>query len=103
MDVEINEIIIIQESLDITPDSVTLYTDSQVVLGYINNTTRLFYYEVSNRVDRIRSLFTPSDWRYVSNNHNAADLATRSVHLSNLQDSVCLNGPKFLYSSKKEF
>lgn len=56
---------------------------------------------MSNRVDRIRSLSTPSDWRYVSTNHNPADLATRSVHSSKLLDSMWLNGPKFLHSSEK--
>ncbi|XP_062582952.1 uncharacterized protein LOC134244713 [Saccostrea cucullata] len=56
----------VQESLDIRPDSVNYYTDSQVVLGYINNTTRRFYTFFSNRVDQIRSLSTPSDWSYVN-------------------------------------
>ena len=56
---------------------------------------------MSNRVDRIRSLPTPSDWRYVSTNHNPADLGTGSVHSSKLQDSMWLNGPKFLHSSEE--
>lgn len=56
MAIEIHEII--RESLDIKPDSVKFYTDSQVVLGYINNTTRRFYMYVSIRVDQIRSHLT---------------------------------------------
>ncbi|XP_062611017.1 uncharacterized protein LOC134272834, partial [Saccostrea cucullata] len=98
MAVEIHETV--QESLDIRPGSVKYYTDSQVVLGYINNTTRRFYTYVSNRVDQIRSLSTPSDWSYVNTKHNPADLATRSVPSSKLQDSMWLNGPKFLQNSE---
>ncbi|XP_062603957.1 uncharacterized protein LOC134265758 [Saccostrea cucullata] len=101
MAVEISETV--QESLDIRPDSVEYYTDSQVVLGDINNTTRRFYTYVSNRVDQIRSLSTPSDWSYVNTKHNPADLATRSVPSSKLQDSMWLNGPKFLQNSEEHF
>lgn len=99
MAIEIHEII--RESLDIKPDSVKFYTDSQVVLGYINNTTRRFYMYVSNRVDQIRSKSNPSDWRYVNTKHNPADLATRSIPSSKLQDSMWLNGPEFLQSSEE--
>lgn len=56
MAIEIHEII--RESLDIKPGSVKFYTDSQVVLGYINNTTRRTYMYVSIRVDQIRSHLT---------------------------------------------
>lgn len=99
MAIEIHEII--RESLDIKPDSVQFYTDSQVVLGYINNTTRRFYTYVSNRVDQIRSRSSPSDLRYVNTKHNPAYLATRSIPSSKLQDSMWLNGPKFLQSSEE--
>lgn len=99
MAIEIHEII--RESLDIKPDSVKFYTDSQVVLGYINNTTRRFYTYVSNRVDQIRSKSKPSDWRYVNTKHNPADLATRSIPSSKLQDRMWLNGPEFLQSSEE--
>ena len=51
---------------------------------------------MSCRVDRIRSLSSPVDWRYVNTKHNPADLATRWVSSSKLQDSMWLNGPNFL-------
>lgn len=86
MAIEIHEII--RESLNIKPDSVKFYTDSQVVLGYINNTTRRFYTYVSNRVDQIRSKSNPSDWRYVNTKHNRVYLATRSIPSSKLQESM---------------
>ncbi|XP_037572307.1 uncharacterized protein LOC119454449 [Dermacentor silvarum] len=39
----------ILRELDFQPNSVTFYTDSKVVLGYIHNETRRFYVYVANR------------------------------------------------------
>lgn len=46
--VEVVEIII--KELDLKLDTITFYTDSKVVLGYIHNQTRRFYVYVNNRV-----------------------------------------------------
>ncbi|KAK3735289.1 hypothetical protein QZH41_010582, partial [Actinostola sp. cb2023] len=51
--------LLITEELDVCPDSVTYYTDSRVVLGYLSNETRRFYVYVSNRVEQIRKSSTP--------------------------------------------
>nr|XP_034311351.1 uncharacterized protein LOC117684215 [Crassostrea gigas] len=74
----------------------TFYTDSKVVLGYIQNDTRRFYTYVANRVERIRASTRPQQWRYVSTNHNPADQATRYVAASKMQDNPWLEGPAFL-------
>ena len=74
-------------------DRVTLFTDSKVVLGYINNETKRFYVYVRNRVDRIRLLTKPNQWNYVPTNLNPADEATRSIPAGNLRNSLWLNGP----------
>lgn len=39
------------------------WTDSKVVLGYINNDARRFHVFVANRIQRIRSSTEPSQWR----------------------------------------
>ena len=49
---------LVHEELEQKLDSVTCYSDSKVVLGYISNESRLFYVYVSNRVERIRQLYT---------------------------------------------
>lgn len=58
---------------------VTFFTDSKVVLGYINNETKRFYVYVRNRVDSIRRLTHPSQWNYIPTNLSPADDATRSI------------------------
>ena len=70
--------------------------DSKVVLGYIANESRQFYVYVANRVQLIRSLSTPEQWRYVESEQNPADLATRRVPTNKLMESSWLKGPEFL-------
>ena len=74
MGVELSELT--TEELERKSDSVTFYSDSKVVLGYITNDSRRFYVYVSNRVERIRRTSAPQQWRYVSTQQNPADLAT---------------------------
>ena len=67
-----------------------------MVLGYIANESRRFYVYVANRVQIIRSLSTPEQWRYVESEHNPADLATRGVTPSKIMETSWLAGPDIL-------
>ena len=80
-------------------DQVTYYTDSKVVLGYLQNDSRRFYVYVANRVQLIRRLTSPSQWRYIDTTQNPADLATRRLTASNLMNSDWIKGPHFLRNS----
>ena len=84
------------KEIDMEIDQVTYYTDSKVVLGYLQNDSRRFYVYVANRVQLIRRLTSPSQWRYIDTTQNPADLATRRLTASNLMDSDWIKGPHFL-------
>ena len=84
------------KEIDIEIADVANYTDSKVVLGYIANESRRFYVYVANRVQIIRSLSTPEQWRYVESEHNPADLATRGVTPSKIMETSWPPGPDFL-------
>ncbi|XP_076874397.1 uncharacterized protein LOC143524681 [Brachyhypopomus gauderio] len=90
---------VIRADIDIEFDKVTFFTDSKIVLGYINNEKRRFYVFVSNRVQRIRRSSQPSQWCYVSSDQNPADLATRGVPAADLKETTWLTGPAFLLQS----
>ena len=92
--IEITEFIMEEQA--IKPHSITYYSDSKVVLGYIANETRRFYVCVGNRVERIRKSSSPEEWRYVPMHLNPADCATRSVKANELDNSMWLSGPNFL-------
>lgn len=98
MAVEMAEVV--TEEIDLPLDSVTFFTDSKVVLGYICNQSRRFYVYVNNRVQRIRQSTTPEQWRYVPTDLNPADYGSRSVPASQLGNTSWLTGPSFLLSPK---
>ena len=97
--VEITDFII--ANLDLVVDRISYYTDSKVVLGYIHNQSRRFYIYVGNRVERIRRSSNPDQWTHVPTDKNPADLATRSVPASQMQESKWLLGPTFLLDGQE--
>lgn len=73
------------------------WTDSKVVLGYINNEARRFHVFVANRIQQIRSSSEPSQWRYVASDENPADHASRGLSTKELMKSNWFTGPSFLW------
>lgn len=53
------------------------WTDSRVVLAYINNESRRFHLFVANRVQFIRECTAPGQWHYVDTKENLADCSSR--------------------------
>ena len=77
------------------------WTDSQVVLGYINTEARRFHIYVANRVHQIRNQTEPAQWRYKNTGDNHADDASRRISPEELiSQSKWLSGPDFLWNSE---
>ena len=75
------------------------WTDSQVVLGYISNDARRFHTYVANRVQQIRDLTSPKQWKYVDTKENPADDASRGLSAKDLVNNTrWWNGPSFLWN-----
>ncbi len=89
----------LKKELDIGIHKVTFYKDSKVVLGYIKNDIRRFHIYVANRVQAIRNMSEPDQWRYIDTSTNPADLATRGITVKALLESNWLQGPPFLWES----
>ena len=88
----------ITDYLDRNLDAKYFYSDSKIVLGYIHNEKRRFHVYVSNRVDRIRLSTEPAQWHHVPTDRNPADLATRGLELTDINESTWLSGPDCLYN-----
>ncbi|XP_061923831.1 uncharacterized protein LOC133663402 isoform X2 [Entelurus aequoreus] len=97
MSVEMAEVI--SDDIDHQIDKIGFYTDSKVILGYINNQSRRFYVYVNNRVRRIRESTTPEQWHFVATDQNPADHGSRAVPASELQKTSWFTGPAFLQCS----
>ena len=72
------------------------WTDSKVVLGYIQNDARKFHVFVSNRVQTIRNSSRSDQWFYVPSSENPADHASRGLSATDLINSNWFSGPSFL-------
>ena len=81
------------------PEALTEYfwTDSMIVLSYINNEARRFHTFVANRIQMIKERTQPSQWRYVATEDNPADHASRGLRAADLSVSQWFSGPKFLW------
>ena len=76
------------------------WTDSRVVLGYINNEAKRFHVYVANRVQQIHDLTDSNSWFYVDTSNNPADYASRGLTAKQLvEGSRWLTGPEFLWKS----
>lgn len=69
----------VSESWDIDRRSCRLWTDSMVVLGWINAQSNCLKTYVSNRVNQILELTDASQWNYVNTKDNPADVISRGI------------------------
>lgn len=94
----------IESALSTSVDQTFYWTDSEVVLGYINSETRRFQTFVANRVAEIRDRSEPCQWRHVPGVLNPADDCSRGRPVSELaSDSRWFKGPAFLYRLEDEW
>ena len=89
----------LKQELDYQDVVELFWTDSQVVIGYINNEARHFHTFVANCVQEIHNFTKPDQWHYVGTDTNPADAAPRGLTSHQLvHDSCWLKGPEFLWS-----
>ena len=90
----------IKAQLDMEISQEFFWTDSQVVLGYINNDVKRFHTFVANRIQRIKDITEPQQWRHVTTDSNPADHASRGLALTQLKESNWFTGPRWLWDSE---
>ena len=91
--VEIGEIL--SEELSLPKETIKYFTDSKVVLGYLENKTRRFYVYVEHRVSRILQYSNAKQWFYIPTDMNPADHGTRYMLPSSLNASFWLSNQIF--------
>ena len=88
----------IKEEIDIPIRYEMYWTDSKVVLAYINNDSKRFKSFVSNRISFIKKRTVPAQWRYVETHENPADVSTRGLNVTDERKiAMWLRGPEFLW------
>ncbi|XP_063837162.1 uncharacterized protein LOC135086306 [Ostrinia nubilalis] len=83
--------------LNIEHTNLHAWTDSTIVLAWLNSLPSRWKVFVANRVSEILTNLNPNQWSHVSTQENPADYASRGVTPSELKNkSLWLNGPEFL-------
>ena len=92
---------LIRTELDIEWKNETFWTDSKVVLGYINNNTKKFKIFVANRIQQIHEGSNASQWRYVPSKMDPADNSLRGLDANkNTSSSKWFRVPEFLWHNE---
>nr|XP_044248843.1 uncharacterized protein LOC123002543 [Drosophila takahashii] len=90
--------------LPIEKASGYFWTDSTVVLSWINASSAAYHTFVSNRIAKIQAVSDPSQWRHVSSANNPADVLSRGIAASKLSEhTLWLYGPLFLHGSSDKW
>ena len=77
------------------------WTDSMIVLQYINNEARRFQTFVANRIAVIREICSPGQWHHVGTEVNPADDCSRGLSPRQLMTPRWLQGPAFLSGQRE--
>ncbi|GFS81545.1 uncharacterized protein TNCV_3435971 [Trichonephila clavipes] len=84
------------KALNYPTSQTQFYTDSTIVLAWVGSHASRWKTFVANRVAKIQTLSSATQWHHLSGCANPADLATHGVSSSTLLTSIWLCGPKFL-------
>ncbi|XP_008182965.1 uncharacterized protein LOC103309405 [Acyrthosiphon pisum] len=94
----------VSEALEMDVKKFYLWTDSMVVLGWLNSQTCRLKTFVANRVEEILETTQPEQWRHVATSENPADILSRGTTPNNLQSmNLWWQGPHWLASESDEF
>ncbi|XP_045450491.1 uncharacterized protein LOC123659288 [Melitaea cinxia] len=92
------------ESLTCNISKKKIWTDSTIVLGWLNTQSRNLKTFVLNRVIEINDLTKEFAWMHVPTDQNPANLVSRGIEPQQLQDSTLWwRGPSFLAKEESEW
>ena len=87
----------IRRELDFPISKSTFWTDSMIVLSYIQNKEKRFRTFVANRLAVIHAATEIDNWRHIESALNPADIVSRGMPAKDLKESSeWMKGPEFL-------
>ena len=89
---------------NINSQNLYAWTDSTIVLNWLDGNPRRFKTYVGNRISNIIELIPSIHWKHVNGQENPADCASRGLYPSELLDhSLWWKGPPWLYLDSSEW
>ncbi|XP_018403051.1 PREDICTED: uncharacterized protein LOC108779974 [Cyphomyrmex costatus] len=87
----------VQQALSVQFDHIQYWSDSTIVLSWINHNSRELQTFVANRVSTIQQLISGVQWAHVRSKENPADLISRGTTPQNLKNlNLWWSGPDWL-------
>ena len=94
----------VRQVLDVPLSQIYAWTDSTIVLNWLDGSPKRFKTYVGNRISMIMELLPPDKWHHVSGIDNPADCASRGVFPSELlRHPLWWNGPTWLKRSPADW
>ena len=94
----------IQQVLSVKSDDLYAWSDSTIVLNWLDGNPKRFKTYVGNRISSITELIAPRHWNHVDGKENPADCASRGMFPSELVDhTLWWNGPEWLRLQPSEW
>ena len=94
----------VKDTLHISSADVFCWTDSTIVLSWLEGNPRRFKTYVGNRVSYIIDLISPERWNHVEGDNNPADCASRGIYPSELLNhDLWWKGPTWLSLPQSEW
>jgi len=91
----------VAESWSVELYTFQLWTDSSIVLGWLNSQTTRLKTFVSNRINQILELTDVNQWHHIKGEDNPADLASRGLRPTEILSSAkWWNGPSWLVTER---
>ena len=95
---------LLQKELQLLNVKETFWTDSEIVLEYIQNESRKFKVFVANRIEMIRDHTEIYQWYYIGTKDNPAGYSSRGIDVANDQTvQKWFRGPSFLLKPETEW
>ncbi|XP_037961465.2 uncharacterized protein LOC119690459 [Plutella xylostella] len=94
----------VSQLLEVSHGNIFAYTDSMVVLAWLQAHPNRWKTFVANRVAEILRIIDNERWRHITTNENPADIASRGIRAADLPDyKIWWNGPEWLKSNDIEY
>lgn len=92
----------VREAMNVENDRITVWTDSTVVLAWLQGQPHRWQTYIANRVSTIQLSINNSQWRHVPGVDNPADVASRGVMPAEIRNhELWWNGPRWLLGSEE--
>lgn len=87
----------VAENLNISKQNIHLWTDSSIVLTWLNAHASRWRTYIAHRVTKIHDNFDRTQWHHVRTHENPADIASRGAFASELlKNELWFHGPEWL-------